>query len=146
MPGHRYSYRMIEQGGVYRPLVPVRFLNPDTGTSYTWDGLLDTGASVTIIPAAIAEATGHDLKGPGVQDSVTTGIERSKITTYLHTFTLALMHPTDVDRIVWQGPQRRFDCTEQTMFFPLLGSRDFLCYFKIVFDYGAAKTTFYWVD
>ena len=77
-------------GDVFRPLLPIRILNPHTNMSFQSYGLIDTGADECAIPAGYAPILGHNLQAGNVKH-INTG---NGITiAYSHTIKFELFHP-----------------------------------------------------
>ncbi len=127
-----------------KPHLPIRFVNPDTGESFKWLCLCDTGADNCMLTATITELTGHNLKGTGVKSAVTTGISNIPVTTWLHSFKLQLVHPTESSKIVWESDRVQLECSEHIDFPILLGQKEFLSNFKITFNYLDQTVTVEW--
>ena len=122
--------------------LPVQFTNPATGLSALVWGLVDTGADASLLPADLAVALGHNLKGHGVRSSVTCGIEQSSVAVYKHTFRLDLLSP-DTKRVVWSSTHTEVDCAPTNP--PvLLGVEDFLRHFVLTVDYKAERILLSW--
>jgi predicted aspartyl protease len=117
------------------PYLPIKITNPKTSASIEWYCLIDTGADTCLFSSEIATIVGHSLDGKGVKSSLSMGIEGRRITTYRHTFCIALMHPINTDKVVWQGKKRLFDCISHNNCPQLLGVEEFLKFFRITIDY-----------
>lgn len=122
------------------PYLPIKIENPKTSKSIEWYGLVDTGADSCLFPSSIAHYVGHILDGNGVKSRVSCGMEGKAVTTYLHTFRIALMHPILPDTAVWESKKGRFECVVHDKCPLLLGVEDFLCFFRITIDFGKKLT------
>ena len=144
MPSSRYTYPFYAQPGrPSQPQLRIRFTNPDSKQSFTWDCLIDTGADSCLLPKSIVNLTGHDLKASDVQKVVTMGVEGTGQIIYRHTFVMELLHPTE-SKAVWKSPVMLVDCADHDSFPPLLGQSNFLSHFKITIDYQSEMTTVEW--
>ncbi|MBE9503686.1 MAG: hypothetical protein IME96_05875 [Proteobacteria bacterium] len=117
-------------GGVYRPILPIRIVNPHTGLTHSTFGLIDTGADECAIPAAIAPILGHDLQS-GETKTVNTG--NGQTLAYAHTTSFEVYHPETV-KLLYTLPDTPID------FMPnlnvvLLGVRSFLSRFNLNINY-----------
>lgn len=143
---HKYTYPFFKP--VYRsisqPYLSVRFVNPDTGKSFNWHCLIDTGADTSLFPAIISEMTGHNLKGKGVKKTYTLGVEGVNVPVYLHTFIMEVLSPDDPDKCVWKSKKLEIGCVENPQCPLLLGQQDFLKNFKITLDYPRERFTLQW--
>ncbi len=126
------------------PYLPVRLVNPIDNVSIVWHFLVDTGADCCLFSSALADLTGHNLAGDGVQADVTAGIEGKELKAYKHTFVLELLHPSDPDKVVWRSKEGLFECLGHDDFPPLLGVADFLRHFKVTLDYPHETITLEW--
>jgi hypothetical protein len=87
---------------------------------------------------------GHTLRGDGVKSSVTMGVEGSSARTWMHTFSLQLMHASDLDRAVWAGRNALVECIEHEKCPQLLGVADFLRFFRVTLDYRREEALLQW--
>lgn len=125
-------------GGVYRPLVPVMACNPiDKKEQLIW-AILDTGADACILPKGIAEITGHNLKGDGVQQNINQGVGESKVSAWKHTFVLKLL-TADCSSVAWKTKSILVDCLEHDNAPALIGWRDFMEHLNIRFNYATKR-------
>ena len=141
----RFSYPFYQPPGKQAgPYIPIQFVNPATGLDFIWHCLIDTGASSCLITKPIAEITGHNFKGKSVKSSVTLGVEGNTIETWLHSFTMALLHPEDEKTVVWRSGTQLIECVEHDLMPQLLGQENFLCNFIVTIDYLSLTTTLEW--
>lgn len=77
-------------GSTYRPILPIRIVNPHTGKHFNTFGLIDTGADECAIPSYIAGILGHNLQA-GTTKTISTG--NGLTTAYAHTTTFEIYHP-----------------------------------------------------
>lgn len=147
MPSRVYPfYRLKDHHGrktpPWRIYLPIRLSNPNTSLSVIVYGLVDTGADASLLPASIAAQLGHTLKGKGVRQNITTGIENRSMTVYRHTFDVELLTATGgaVARSFKKVP---IDCAESDP--PvLLGVSDFINQFVWNIDYAASDLLLTW--
>ena len=123
--------------------MPVRIVNPASGTSFDWLCLVDTGADSSLFPASIPVLLGHRLRGRGVRTTYSTGVGGTTAV-WLHTFRLGLLHPRHGEAVVWRSPRVRIGCVESDGVPALLGTSDFLHHFRITLDYPAQRLTVAW--
>jgi hypothetical protein len=76
--------------GIYRPILPVRIINPHTMKRYRTFGIIDTGADDCAVPAVYAPLLGHDLQA-GKQKIISTG--NGETIAYAHTTRFEIFHP-----------------------------------------------------
>ena len=116
--------------------------NPSTSLSVIVYGLVDTGADASLLPASIATQLGHRLKGHGVREHITTGIESRQMTVYRHTFDVELLTATG-GAIARSFKSVLIDCAESDP--PvLLGVSDFACHFVWNIDYTSRDLLLTW--
>ncbi len=77
-------------GDIYRPILPIRIVNPHAGSSYRTYGLVDTGADECAIPAGYAPVLGHNLQA-GQTKTINTG--NGQTIAYAHTTKFEIFHP-----------------------------------------------------
>jgi predicted aspartyl protease len=85
---HNSNRRRVFKGLAFdipRPWLLIKIINPDTGHSRFFYGLVDTGADETSIPAIYARMLGHKLKA-GTPKRVSTAGGTGKA--YQHTTTI----------------------------------------------------------
>ena len=134
-----HIYPFVNNGnGVFRPLVPIRVINPLDNTSTCVYALLDTGADDCLFPNYICEATNHNLKGDGVISSVNQGVGEKSINTWKHTFIIELLSP-DKNTVVWKGKPMLISCLDHNSAPPLLGFNNFMVNFRITFNYPTKR-------
>lgn len=75
---------------IYRPLLPIRIINPHTGKGYKTFGLIDTGADDCAVPAVFAPILGHNLQA-GESKVISTG--NGETIAYAHTTKVEIYHP-----------------------------------------------------
>ncbi len=77
---------------IARPWLPIKIINPHTGKSLRFIGLIDTGADECAIPASLAPILGHDLdKG----NSKTIGSAGGPTSGFSHTTKIEIYDLTD---------------------------------------------------
>ena len=77
-------------GHIYRPILPIRVVNPHSGKGYKTFGLIDTGADDCAIPAVYAPLVGHNLQ-EGQSKTISTG--NGETIAYAHTTRFEIFHP-----------------------------------------------------
>jgi hypothetical protein len=129
------TYRFTtKRSGAFQPMVPIRITNPATGKFINTNALLDTGADGSCFPAVIANVTGHNLKGDGVESAINFGIGGSKVNAYKHTFIIQLLSK-DRMSVLWTSKPILVDCLDHNNIPPILGSIDFHKHFNMEFNY-----------
>ena len=129
-----YHYTLTPIKGAIRAFLPIIIYNPFNGNGFPVNCLVDTGADSCMVSGNLAIQLGHDLKGDGVKSGAKVGIKEEKVTTWKHTFQMHLLHP-DKKSTIWTSSSKLFECIETEKLPVLLGVSDFLCYFRITFDY-----------
>ena len=124
-----------------RPMVLVNIINPFKNIEQKFNCLLDTGADASVFNENIAIALGHNLTAHDVKQKVTFGVAGKKVTAYLHTFIIELLHPMDLS-VIWSSENLEIKCIPNCKL-PLLGTDDFLCNFTLTFDYENQLSTLY---
>jgi hypothetical protein len=76
--------------GIYRPILPVKIINPHTNQHFRTLGIIDTGADECAVPAVYAPLLGHNLQAGQVKQ-VSTG--NGLATAYAHTTKFEIYHP-----------------------------------------------------
>jgi len=117
-------------GGVYRPILPIRIINPHSGKNFLSYGIIDTGADECAVPATFAPVLGHDLLA-GIPKNVSTG--NGITNAYSHTTIFEIYDP-GTHEIAYTIVDTPVD------FMPnlpvvLLGVRNFLSNFILRIDY-----------
>jgi len=147
MPARTYPfYRLQDPQGKKTPpwrlYLPIRLSNPDTTLSVIVYGLVDTGADAALLPASIATQLGHSLKGQGVRENITTGIENRSMTVFRHTFDVELLTATG-GAVARSFKKISIDCAESDP--PvLLGVSDFARHFIWNIDYSSRDLLLTW--
>jgi len=77
-------------GGILRPLLSIRIINPHTNQSTLTYGIIDTGADECAIPAVFAPLLGHNLQA-GTVKQISTG--NGLTVAYSHTTKFEIFHP-----------------------------------------------------
>jgi hypothetical protein len=141
-PFYRIEYQKGRKTPPWRIYLPVRFSNPSTGQTVSVYGLVDTGADASLLPASLVTLLGHDLKGQGVKDRITKGIEAKDMTVYRHTFDVELLSATGGATVrIFRGSL--IDCSDSNP--PvILGASDFLTHFKWAIDYQTQDVVLDW--
>lgn len=120
--------------GIYRPILPVKIINPHTLKGYRTYGIIDTGADDCAVPAVYAPLLGHALQS-GQQKLISTG--NGDTIAYVHTTRFDIFHPltgnllhTIEDTPIDFMPNLRV---------VLLGVNSFLSRFVVTIDYPHKK-------
>ena len=58
---------------INHPYLSINIINPDTGKSFMYFGLVDTGADDCLIPADFAPALGHDYDKGAIRHGMSAG-------------------------------------------------------------------------
>ena len=131
MPIINYPFISHVQGGIARPMLPIRITNPITGQSLRVWGLIDTGADECAIPAAYANQLGHNLTA-GPTKHIGTG----------NGMTIAYSHLTRIEIFGNKSNSVIVHTINDTPidFMPnlgviLLGVRNFMNQFRLIIDY-----------
>ncbi|MBI4745620.1 MAG: hypothetical protein HY786_03525 [Deltaproteobacteria bacterium] len=120
--------------GIYRPILPIRIINPHTGMSYRTTGIIDTGADECAIPAANAVILGHNLQS-GQTKSIRTG--NGLTAAYAHTTKFEIYHP-ESGELLYTVPDTPIDFMPN-LHVVLLGVNSFLSRFILAIDYPAKR-------
>ena len=124
--------------GIFRPWVSVNIINPTTHAAISVLALLDTGADKCVFPKVVADQLGLDLKGAAVGEEIMQGLGAVKIPVWKHEFRIEL--PTSDKRgIFWKSKNMTIGCVEHDTIPPILGFEDFMCHFKIMFNYATRR-------
>ncbi len=132
MPISEYPFQAIHPGSRPRPMLPIRIINPHTGSSMQSWGLVDTGADDCAIPASYAAILGHALTAGAVKQ-ITTG--NGATNSYAHTTRIEIMPIGGASgHVAYVIPDAPVD------FLPnlgviLLGTNKFLSKFILTIDY-----------
>lgn len=129
MPIRNFPFRSILPGEPLKPYLPIRIVNPKSGESMIWWGLVDTGADSCAIPADMAGDLSHILKkGKPVSGYSASGESDG----YIHTTNIEIL---DYDgNVVYEEHTAE---VEYTVGLPtvLLGVKGFLDSFVLTVDY-----------
>lgn len=119
-------------GGIYRPILPIKIINPHTGKSYSTRGIIDTGADECAIPASIAMILGHNLQS-GKTKTIGTG--NGLTAAYAHTTKFEIYHPVSGE-LLYTVPDTPIDFMPN-LHVVLIGVNSFLSRFILNIDYPA---------
>jgi hypothetical protein len=120
----------LSAGGIFRPILPIRIINPHTGNHLRTYGLIDTGADDCAIPAGIAAVLGHNLLAGSTKDIATgNGITKA----YAHTTKFEIFHPVTND-LLYTIPDTPIDFMPNLQVV-LLGVNNFMSRFVLHIDY-----------
>lgn len=117
-------------GGIFRPILNIRIINPHTGNSVRTYGLIDTGADECSIPAGLAQVLDHNLQA-GTTKPVSTG--NGQTVAYSHTTKFEIFHPL-TDILLYTLPDTPIDFLPN-LHVVLLGVNNFMSNFKLTIDY-----------
>jgi hypothetical protein len=129
MPIDRFPFS-ANGGGVCRPCLAVRIINPHTGLGFPTYGMIDTGADECAIPAVFAPLLGHDLL-KGTSKRIQTG--NGETVAYSHTTAVEIIDPRD-NAVVYRIDDTPVDFMPN-LHVVLLGVRNFLGRFVLTIDY-----------
>src|SRR5574340_416068 len=121
-----------------RPWLPIKIINPHTGQSIKFFGLIDTGADACSIPATLAPALGHVLVNGTPRPSKTAG---GMTTGYSHTTKIEIYDLND--RLLYTINDTPLDFMPG-LHVPLLGVTRFLDQFELHVDYPAKNFSIKW--
>lgn len=116
-------FRKFGPNDIYRPWLPVTFINPHAKKKLQILGLIDTGADECALPADLASLLGHDLQS-GFKKEIGTG--NGKTTAYSHTMQIEIDDFRVPDVLIDFLPN---------LHVPLLGVKSFLSNFILIIDY-----------
>lgn len=134
-----YEYSFFRDSWqTYRPILPIRIINPSNSSEISVRALLDTGADDCVFPKFIAETLHYNLKGSSATFITNQGIGESKVNLWKHKFKIYLLSPNNLS-VIWQGKICSIGCTDHNLIPPLLGWSNFLCNFTITFNYSKKK-------
>lgn len=119
-------------GGIARPYLFVRILNPHTGKNLITYGQIDTGADECAIPASYARILGHDLMA-GKEKTIRTGNGTTQA--YAHITTIEILHP-EAKGVLYRLDNIPVDFLPN-LHSTLLGVKNFLGKFILTVDYPA---------
>jgi len=117
-------------GGIFRPMLPVRIINPHSGKSQQTYGIIDTGADECAIPASFAPLLGHDLLS-GTTKQINTGNGATEA--YRHTTKFELFHPSS-NELLYTIEETPIDFMPN-LHVVLLGANNFLNRFILTINY-----------
>lgn len=117
-------------GGIFRPILPIKIINPHTNQHVSTFGIIDTGADECAIPASFASILGHNLQA-GQTKTINTG--NGQTIAYSHTTKFEIYHPVS-NVLLYELPDTPID------FLPnlnvvLLGVNNFLSRFILNINY-----------
>lgn len=123
---------------IFRPIVPIRVINPTSKKAITTYALLDTGADSCMFPNFVPETLGYVLKdGLLVPNNLGLG---GKKDAWSHPFRIELL---DAGRqsIVWKSGEITIRCIEdeKKQMPPILGFSDFMCHFRVSFNHSTKR-------
>lgn len=139
MPIRNFPFSVTSPTDVFpRPWLPIKIINPHTGQSIKFFGLIDTGADACSIPAPLAPLLGHDLTKGTARPSKTAG---GPATGYSHTTKIEIydLH----DKLLYTINDTPIDFMPG-LHVPLLGVNRFLDHFELHIHYPAKKFSIKW--
>lgn len=119
---------------IYRPLLPIRIINPHTRKGYKTLGLIDTGADDCAVPAVFAPILGHNLQA-GESKVISTG--NGETIAYAHTTKVEIYHP-ETEELLYIIDETPMDFMPN-LHVTLLGVNSFLNRFILKIDYPAKR-------
>jgi predicted aspartyl protease len=128
MPIHNFPF--VPLGGILRPWLPIKIINPHTQLfSYTY-GLVDTGADECCVPDSIAQSLGHNITNGRYKEIGGVG---SRAVAYSHTTKIEIYDGRSA-KLVYTIDETCIDCVVGCTVV-LLGVKQFLDNFKLNVDY-----------
>ena len=121
-------------GRIYRPILPIRIVNPHSGKGYKTFGLIDTGADDCAIPAVYAPLVGHNLQ-EGQSKTISTG--NGETIAYAHTTRFEVFHP-ETEELLYVIDDTPIDFLPN-LHVVLLGVNSFLSRFILEINYPSKK-------
>jgi hypothetical protein len=125
-------------GGIPKPALFVKLINPANGFEYTTWALIDTGADYTVIPGHIAQQLYHDVRNKKVKMTWCTGIG-GNAPTYHHTFSLRFFESDtkgNISKKVAIRINKRLFAVVEGLHTMVLGVGDFLKNYVLTIDYS----------
>lgn len=116
--------------GIFRPILPVRIINPHTLKGYRTFGIIDTGADDCAVPAVVAPLLGHNLQA-AKQKIISTG--NGETIAYAHTTRFEIFHPS-TGELLYTIDDTPIDFMPN-LHIVLLGVNSFLSCFVLTIDY-----------
>ena len=132
-----YPFQKFE-GGIIRPWINVKIVNPINNKEVSVMALLDTGADHCVFPQFVCERLGIDLKDKNAPQEEMQGLADTKVLVWKHTFRINLDSP-DKRTTVWKSKDLIIGCVEHDNIPPILGFSNFMCKFKITFNHATQK-------
>ena len=120
--------------GIYRPILPIKILNPHASKGYRTFVIIDTGADDCAVPAVYAPLLGHNLQ-TGQQKIISTG--NGETIAYAHTTRFEIFHPS-TGKILYIINDTPIDFMPN-LHVVLLGVNSFLSRFVLTIDYPQKK-------
>jgi len=134
MPIRNFPFLGSPTDAIKRPWLPIKIINPHTGTLLKIFGLIDTGADECSIPADLAPILGHDLN-KGIPKIVNTA--GGQTTGFSHTTKIEIYDMTN--KLVYTINDTPIDFMPG-LHVPLMGVKQFLDQFELCIHYP--KKTF----
>lgn len=125
------DFPFVPLGGILRPWLPVRIINPHTGLSFDTYGLIDTGADECCVPEYISSSIGHNMKNGTRKDIHGVG---GLTNVYSHTTKIEIYNHQGAR--VYTIDETCIDCSMNCTVV-LLGVKQFLDKFTLKIDYPA---------
>ena len=79
----RFVFPVIMYSGRYRPLIPIKLINPSTTISINTLCWIDSGSDTCLFPASLASDLGHNLTRGNLLHGQ--GVGSPRFQSYLHT-------------------------------------------------------------
>jgi hypothetical protein len=118
-----------------QPQVPIIIKSPLTRTSIQVFALIDTGADNCLFPNYVPSRLGHVLKDHGAPAGISYGVEEKGVMTWSHPRVIGLADPKDYNLVAMNMRQRMIECIDSDTTPVLLGTSNFLRYFKLTVAY-----------
>lgn len=131
MPIRNFPFHRVSVGDIFRPMLPIKIINPATGDFIISYGLIDTGADECAMPADIAPVLSHNLMA-GVTKSIMTGNGITQA--YRHTTRIEILDYSDTNTTIYVINDSLIDYMPNLRTI-LLGSKNFLSRFVLSVDY-----------
>jgi hypothetical protein len=132
------GHPFVEIGGIPKPALFVKLINPANGFEHTTWALIDTGADYTVIPEYIAQKLYHDVRNKKVKTTWCTGIG-GNATAYHHTFSLRFFKSDakgNISKKVAIRINKRLFAVVENLHTMVLGTGDFLKDYVLTIDYS----------
>ncbi len=128
------SYSFTEDRGVFRPTIPIALINSKTGKILISDGLIDSGADVTVFPINFFKALGLDVKKDSLSNSNIYGVSGEATKVWIYETDIMILE--DNSNIPFERVLNiMVHCVDSNDSIILLGTNFFSPKFKVTLDY-----------